>query len=572
MTQPPPLQARLLVAMRLHVQGRADAAYAEYEALLRDYPKQSDILHGLGVISMQRQDWARAVEHFSRAAASHPAQPRHLLPLAKCLAQSGERERAMQALAETLKADPLHQEAAELLEQLCLADPPPAGKSYAPLERLIAAHPEVRALRLIAVRVYQSAGAPALCLPHLEKLHRAGVRSEAFYKQYGVILRDTGQYKHCLALCDEALAAFPASTDMLKLRSGIHLALSQYDAALADMARNVALAPQDSHALTAVGIIKLLISEGREGFEEFSAHRDHEIGKRGLEFALPEWQGERLAGKHLLLWGSQGVGDIIMFASFLPWVLAEGARVTLALYPKLIPLFERSFPGIRLVLYSRETATRYAGECDFHSIVGQLMRYAMPSYIPAQHPPFLKADMARAQALRDNYFAACGEKKLIGISWHTTNPETFAMRNIALAQWRPLFSLQGVQCISLQYGNHAAEIDSVNRDYPGAVYADPDTDAFADMDGLAAQIAAMDEVITIDNTTVHLSGALGVDTTLLLNAASDWRWGLKSNASRWYKSVTFERQAKILQWKPVMQRIGARLAAQTQPHSKRTMP
>ncbi len=76
------------------------------------------------------------------------------------------------------------------------------------------------------------------------------------------------------------------------------------------------------------------------------------------------------------------------------------------------------------------------------------------------------------------------------------------------------------------YGGHAAEIEEINRRFPGVLHADPDIDGYNDMDALAAQVAAMDEVVSIrGNATVHLAGALGVKTTLMLSAASDWRWG-----------------------------------------------
>ncbi len=91
--------------------------------------------------------------------------------------------------------------------------------------------------------------------------------------------------------------------------------------------------------------------------------------------------------------------------------------------------------------------------------------------------------------------------------------------------------------MSLQYGDHAAEIDEINRRFPGALLADAAIDGFHDTDALAAQMQACDEVVSIQNATVHLAGALGITTTIMLSAASDWRWGLERTDSRWYSSV-----------------------------------
>jgi len=551
-------EQRLIAAMRLHVQGQVEAAFAEYEALAREWPEQPEVWHGMGVIHLQRCQSKEAAECFHKALKANPRSVRHLLPLARAYMQAGDTKRAFETLGALLKVEPTHAEAAELLQQLGVEHI--AGKICPPLETLIAAHPKIMQIRLVALKLYQDTKAYAQTLTHLEALYRQGVRSESLYTQYAVALRDNGRYKRGLEICNEALAAYPNAVDLLKLRSGLYLILGQTEASLADIHRNLVLKPRDVHAQTSVGIIKLLTSNGFDGFEEFSAHRDHEIEKRSLQFSLPEWHGEPLSGKHLLVWSSQGVGDIVMFASFLPWVTGQGARVTLAIYPKLVPLFTRAFPDIRIVPYSPATGTHYSQECDFHTIIGQLMRYALPGYIPAQHPPYLKADSLCVQRLREQYRRQFPEaKKLIGISWHTTNQETFAMRNIALDLWKGMFALSQVQCISLQYGDHAADIEAVNRDFPGALYADPTIDAFDDLDALAAQMAAMDEIISIDNTTVHMGGALGVPTTLLLSASSDWRWGLTDRHSRWYKSLTIERQQKLLEWKPVMKKIAERL-------------
>ncbi len=137
------------------------------------------------------------------------------------------------------------------------------------------------------------------------------------------------------------------------------------------------------------GIVKLLISDCREGFEEYGVNTKIAIAEFALQGSLPEWRGEALKDKHLLLWCTQGIGDIVMFASLLPWVLAQGAQVTLALFPKMKSRFSPAFRFRRYA--SCRSPNRifmdYA-ECDFHSILDQLMRYGLPHYMPAPstHP------------------------------------------------------------------------------------------------------------------------------------------------------------------------------------------
>ena len=433
-----------------------------------------------------------------------------------------------------------------------------------PISRLIKAHPNNIGLNSVAARLAEAVEDYVARLTYMDTLYDLGVRTDSFYYSYALSLSKNGQFDRCMDICNEGFKAYPNHIGLFKMRANIYTNFGKYDLALKDWARVIAAIPENAAAMTpedhashvAVGIIKLLISDCRDGYEEYAAHRDYAMVKEGLEISALEWHGESLKDKKLLLWSSQGIGDVVMFASLLPWVLKQDAKVTLALYPKMIPLFMRSFPGVSIIPYSKNNLQVYAPHCDLQAVFGQLMTYALPHYTPSEHLPFLKADMERVQILRDKYLALRpGIKKLVGISWHTINTDTAEMRNIRLQKWAPLFSLSHIQFVSLQYGDHATEIKAANYAFPGALHVDSDIDAFENIDGLAAQIAAMDEVLTIQNATAHLAGALGVKTTLMLCAASDWRWGLKRSDSRWYKSVHIVRQEKLLDWQPVIDHV-----------------
>jgi ADP-heptose:LPS heptosyltransferase len=85
-------------------------------------------------------------------------------------------------------------------------------------------------------------------------------------------------------------------------------------------------------------------------------------------------------------------------------------------------------------------------------------------------------------------------------------------------------------------------------------------DQFSDLDRFAAQVAAMDLVITIDNSTAHLAGALGVPVWVLLPFAPDWRWLLGREDCPWYPTMWLCRQTELGNWKPVVERVRRRLA------------
>ena len=88
---------------------------------------------------------------------------------------------------------------------------------------------------------------------------------------------------------------------------------------------------------------------------------------------------------------------------------------------------------------------------------------------------------------------------------------------------------------------------------------DRSVDQFSDVDLFAAQIAAMDMVVTVDNSTAHLAGALGVPALVLLPFVSDWRWLQAREDSPWYPTLRLFRQPKVGDWQSVMQRVKSAL-------------
>ena len=80
---------------------------------------------------------------------------------------------------------------------------------------------------------------------------------------------------------------------------------------------------------------------------------------------------------------------------------------------------------------------------------------------------------------------------------------------------------------------------------------------FAD---LAALISELDLVITVDTSVVHLAGALGRPTLLLLDTAHDWRWLHHRHDSPWYPTVRLLRQSTRSDWAGAVEEAKIELA------------
>jgi len=325
--------------------------------------------------------------------------------------------------------------------------------------------------------------------------------------------------------------------------------------------RALALDPDYDDARFGLGTTQLQRGEFQSGWANFEARwgaPGHDTRPRS--YAQPRWKGELLQSGRVFLWGEQGIGDEIMFAGLVPDVLKGRNRVVLECEPRLQPLFARSFPSAEVVstdphqfveLYSRGIAA--------HLPTGSLPGLFRPSAssFAAVTSPYLKAEDSHREEFRSGY---ADGRKLIGLAWQTKAKVNGRKRSIDLPALSRLFVLPAIRWVSLQYGDFdALEQQAADADAP--LLIDRRVDQFTDMDLFAAQVAALDMVITIDNSTAHLAGALGLPVWVLLPFAAEWRWQLGRTDSPWYPTLRLFRQSETCNWEPVIERVMSELSA-----------
>lgn len=327
--------------------------------------------------------------------------------------------------------------------------------------------------------------------------------------------------------------------------------LGRHDEAVKLYRETIARKPYDYSLRFSLSITEMMLSNLTRGFDEYEHRFQLPIFKKDTPF-LPwqQWAGEPLKGKKLFLWVEQGVGDMVMWAGLLPWVIEQGAEITCAAYPKMLSLMERSFPQIRFVKrYSLLPQEMLMSEFDYHCPMGNLMPIVLPHYTPSEHGAYLIPDKEAVAKKRAEYLAQLpGAKKLVGVSWHTS-AELAWRRNVDLTEMHPLLAEPGAGYVSLQYTQRLDDVDAFNAANKQKMISDLSFLAVDDLDAWATQIAAMDEVISIQNSAVHMAGALGIPAKLLLSAYGSWHWGDDNSSNPWYASVSVFRQQPGQSWK-----------------------
>lgn len=310
----------------------------------------------------------------------------------------------------------------------------------------------------------------------------------------------------------------------------------------------LALAPDAASAHMNYGLLRLSAGAYAEGWAEYEWRwRNADYDEKDWGLGLPRWDGAPLQGRALLLWGEQGVGDQILYGTMLrDAATRSGARVIVAVEPRLVELFRRSLSPYGLTVVARGTPVEAAAQCPFGSL-GRWLRRDAGDF--AAGGIDLVADATRRAELRARYQAVAGDRRLVGLSWRSTNRRIGADKSIPVRDLLPALARPGIQWISLQYGDCAEDLAAL-RAAGIAIHDDPAIDSFRDLDGFAAQIAALDGVVTVSNTTVHVAGGLGVPCRLLLPAGRGrlWYWPVTGNICPWYRSVRITRQTQSGDW------------------------
>ncbi len=304
-------------------------------------------------------------------------------------------------------------------------------------------------------------------------------------------------------------------------------------------------APDNANVQRSLGLERFRAGDVAGGLSLYDAGRwrldSHARFRR--PFTAPYWAGESLRGKRALIWAEQGIGDQIMQARILPRLLEMGAQVTLEADPRLFALLGDLRPRLRCApqlvpAHPKLVAERF----DFQSSMFSAWRF-VPD--PMQGADWMTADAPRSAAYRAAW-ARMGRARNIGLSWASRNATSGAARTLDLALLQPLGDLPGLRFHSLQYGAVDLKAESARLGAP--IIADGNVDPLQALDGQAAQIAALDLVITIDNATAHLAGSLGVPTWLLLPKGSEWRWGTHPTQTRLYPGMRLFRASDHGQW------------------------
>lgn len=338
-------------------------------------------------------------------------------------------------------------------------------------------------------------------------------------------------------------------------------ALGRIADAIAAYQRALKLAPDFPDALFHIGLIRLMSGEYSEGWQGFE-QRFRRDKNRTMRACSPIWDGTSLRGRSVLVMREQGLGDEIMFSSCYQQLISQAQRCFIECDPRLEKLFIRSFPGaVFCPLEDLKTTvqTDPGAVIDGRIYAGSLPQHLRkaPKDFPV-HDGYLKADPLRVAYWRTR-LQSLGAGLKVGISWRGGTVFTHReRRTLSLQSLMPVLSLPGVHWVNLQYGKRDLEIAEL-RKTGGIDVADWPEAIDGDYDETAALVGALDLVISVCTSVVHLTGALGRPAWVMTALVPEWRYGLSGSTMPWYPQVRLFRQSEQGAWDPVVTAVEGEL-------------
>ena len=270
------------------------------------------------------------------------------------------------------------------------------------------------------------------------------------------------------------------------------------------------------------------------------------VGKRFVDG--PTWLGkESLHDKTILIYGEQGLGDFIQFCRYVKLVAGLGAKVILEVPQSLTGLM-KGLDGISQLVIKGEELPFFDYQCPLLSLPLAFKTNLDTILSPSG---YINLDNYPNKIMEWKARLGSKLKPRVGLVW-SGNPrhKNDHNRSILLRDILPFLSNQ-FEYVSLQ--KEVREVDKSTLDSnPHILNFSSHLDDFLDT---AALIDNLDLVISIDTSVVHLSGALGKKTLLLLPYVPDWRWLLDKDDSPWYPSIKLYRQTFIGDWNSVLDRL-----------------
>jgi tetratricopeptide (TPR) repeat protein len=544
----------------------------------------ADTLHLMGLLCCRTKQYDHAVEWLARAIRQDP-KPEYLSSLGTALQRQGRHEEALKAFDKAVQLKPGEaglwtnlghilvdlrrlDEAVLCYQRMLQLNPRDwdaisksglalhqAGRfqdAYACFDRCNELQPNHVPSLFMRGRALIDLGRLEEALVDYRRAHVLDPDSAEVCTTIGVILRSQGRDEEALTWVDLALRLKPNAVDALNNRAAYLHHMHRFDEALVAYDRAHAVVPDNAEGQLNAALLRLLTGNFEAGWAGREAWTKRPAREPYPPFTQPRWLGDQaVAGKTILIYPDEGLGDSIQFVRYVPMLAARGARVILVSPDPLYQLFSGLPDLSQCLAKSARSLPGFDMHCPMTSLplaFGTRLETipAAKSYLPAPAKD-------RVQVWEDRL--PRHDRLRVGLAW-SGNPKHVndRKRSIPLQLFSRLLDVDA-SFVSLQKDPRPDD-QALLRERTDIVDLTADLTDFAET---AALVSCLDLVITVDTSVAHLAAAFGRPTWILLPYTPDWRWLIDRDDSPWYPTMRLFRQSKTRDYRDVLDRVRSEL-------------
>lgn len=386
-----------------------------------------------------------------------------------------------------------------------------------------------------------------------EAIKRMPSYAEA-YSNLGNAYQKLGKNTEAIDLYKTAISIDTKNSDFFCNLGNAYWKMELIKEARESYSRSLRLSPghADSlHNLAHLDLREFNFSEGWARYEArwFASDQDK---PKSINSSRPRWDGAPKDSR-LFIWAEQGIGDQILYSSMLKDLEQYPQTKIVSVDKKLIPIFERSFPDIKIVDKDTPMLEEDYDEHIPMGSLGSILRSSVESFEGVKFPYLLTEGRKNTELSLD---ASKFSKIRCGLSWKSSRVKSVD-KNITILALSSLLSIKGINFVNLQYGDVIDEVSAIKNNLGVNIEIIEDVNLYDDIDGLSSILSECNIVITTSNSTAHLAGALGIETLLLLPSGNSrfWYWHDIDNISLWYPSINVFKQEKQGDWSKPIQAV-----------------
>lgn len=559
---PRQVDAMQLLAALLSRKGQYTEAAQLLQEAIGQAPGYAHIHNNLGIALHQLGKFHEAVSEFNKAIQIRPDFAKAYNNLGIVLMKLGYLDKAITACRQAIRLKDDFKEAYNNLG-LAMKKKGELGNAMALYEKALNIDPEYAEALSNLGMLLTAQGRLKEAVKHLQRAVSLVPDSAEIRDNLGILFNRQGRFEEAVSASEKAIAMRPSFVEAHNNLGTALMELGRFSDANTAFEKAIAIDPECAEAHHNRSLVLLLTAQFEQGWEEYEWRWRH-IGFSTPLRPFPQqwWNGSVEGVTKLLVWAEQGIGDEVQFSGLIRHILSRGIQVIVECDRRLVPLLQRSFPGIVFVERTDPPSPLLKDTSITHQIPMASIPRALgllPSSMPFQNP-FMVPDEKQRDRFRSEYKVG-GDPVLVGISFRSGNSQEGPKRSIGLECWGPILKVGGVRFVNLQYGECSRQLQAANERFGVEILKDERINPLRDLESFAAQVAAMDLVISVDNSTVHFAGALGVEVWTMLSTTPDWRWGLEGDRTRWYPTMRLFRQAERGEWKPVISRVAKELTS-----------